>query len=82
MTRIEVPSDVVFSPGSDGRAIAEPAPITVGDVTELWRLRFGTLAGTVEEASVAAPLALRPSRPATCPTPSSAPSPKPSASSW
>lgn len=45
VTALEVPADVVLSPASDGRFVAETAPIEANGVTELWRLRLGSLDG-------------------------------------
>lgn len=40
VTAIEVPTSLVLSPTPDKAFIAEPQPITRGDITELWRARL------------------------------------------
>lgn len=47
VTAIEVPASLVLSPTPDERFVAEPMPITHGDITELWRARLARVVGDV-----------------------------------
>ena len=45
VTALELDESLVFSPTPDGRFVAATVPVTLGDVTELWRARLATVDG-------------------------------------
>ncbi len=56
VTAIEIPTSLVLSPTPSERFVAEPMPITHGDITELWRARLARVEeGVVKEPPLATP---------------------------